>query len=190
MSFTVCSYFFQKARRRIIKQQMGFIEKENQLRLFRIAHLGHFLKKLGEKPEKEGGVELRRGHEPVGGEDVHVAPAIARGAHQVLDVEGGFAKEFVAALLFNDHKPALDGADRGGSHIAILGGDFLAAIGEIGQQGAQVLKIKQGKALRVGKAEGNVHGAFLRFREAHETRQHEGAHFRYGGADGVALFAE
>ncbi len=106
--------FFQKARRRIVKKQMGFIEEENQFWLFRIAHFRHFLKQLRQEPEKERGVELRRGHEPVGGEDVHVAPAIARGAHQVLDVEGGFAKEFVTALLFDHDKPALDGADGGG----------------------------------------------------------------------------
>ena len=182
--------FLHEARGRIVKQQMSLIEEENQLGFFRIAHFRHFLKQLREEPEEECGVELRRGHEPVGGEDVHVATAVARGAHQILDVEGWLAKEFVAALFFDHHKPALDGADGGGLHIAILGGDFLAAIGEIGQQGAQVLEIKQPEVFIVGKAEGNVERPLLCFREAHKARQHEGTHFGDCGADGMALLAE
>ena len=67
---------------------------------------------------------------------MYIAAAITRGAHEVLDVERRLAKELVAALLANHGEAALDGADGGRCHVAVFGGDFLAALSEVGQQGA------------------------------------------------------
>ena len=134
----------QKTGGRIGKKEMRLVEEEDELRLIDIADFGHQLKQFREKPEQEGRIELRRGHELVGGENVHVAAAVAGGAHQVLDVEGRLAEELVAALLFDHHEAALDGADGRGIHVAIFGADVLAAIGKIGEECAQILQIKDG----------------------------------------------
>ncbi len=68
--------------------------------------------------------------------------------------------------------------------------DLLAAVGEIGQQRAQVLEIEKGEALFVGDLEGDVERAFLGIAEAHEARQQQRAHLGDGGADRMALLAE
>ena len=43
--------FLQEARRRIVKKQMSFIEKENQLGFFRVANLRQPLKQFREQPQ-------------------------------------------------------------------------------------------------------------------------------------------
>ena len=56
----------------------------------------------------------------VGGEDVDDAAAVRVGLQQVVEVERGFAEEFVAALLLECEETALDGADAGGGDVAVL----------------------------------------------------------------------
>ena len=43
----------QQRRRRIVEQQVRFIEEEHQLRLFRVAHFRQVLKQLGQQPQQE-----------------------------------------------------------------------------------------------------------------------------------------
>ena len=59
--------------------------------------------------KQEGGVQARRGHQLVGGQDIDHAQPLCVGLHEVRDVEHGFAKEPVTALLFDLHQSALDG---------------------------------------------------------------------------------
>ncbi len=50
----------QQARRRFGEKQMGLVEEEHELGLFRIAHFGQILEQFRQQPQQEGGVELRR----------------------------------------------------------------------------------------------------------------------------------
>ena len=115
---------------------------------------------------------------------------LQRGAHEVLDVEGGLAEEIVAALLLQHHEAALDGADGRRGDVAVFGGELLAAVAQVLEQRAQVLEVEKGEAFLVGELEGDVEGALLRVRQAHEAREHQRAHVGDGGADRVALLAE
>src|ERR1700730_16809465 len=44
----------------VSKEQVRFIEEENEFRLFGVANLGKSLKKLGEQPEEKRRVNFRR----------------------------------------------------------------------------------------------------------------------------------
>jgi hypothetical protein len=75
-------------------------------------------------------------------------------------------------------------------HIAVARADLVGALGDVGQQRLQVLHVEQQQAFLVGKAEGDVHDAFLRLGEVHQARQQQRPHFRDRGADRMALLAE
>ena len=62
--------------RRVVEEEMGLVEEEDQLRLLGIADLGQVLEQLREQPEEEGRVEARRLHQLDGGEDVDDAAAV------------------------------------------------------------------------------------------------------------------
>jgi hypothetical protein len=47
-------------RRRIVEQQVRLVEEEHQLRLVEVARFGQLLEQLGQQPEQEGRVQLRR----------------------------------------------------------------------------------------------------------------------------------
>ena len=90
---------------------MGLVEEKHQLRLLRIADLRQLLEQLGKQPQQEGRVELRLLHELVGGKNIDVAAAVFVAAHQIFEVEGRLAEEFLGALLLDGEQAALDGAD-------------------------------------------------------------------------------
>jgi len=104
--------------RRLVEEQMGLVEEEHQLGLLGVADLGQALEELGEHPQEEGGVERRRLHQLVGGEDVDHA-LVAVGLEQIVEVERRLAEELVAALLLEREQAALDGADAGGRDVAV-----------------------------------------------------------------------
>jgi hypothetical protein len=79
-------------RRRVLEQQVRLVEEEHQLGFFEVAHLGQHLEQLAQHPQQEGGVQARRVHQLVGGQDVDHALAVDR-LHEVADVEHGLAEE-------------------------------------------------------------------------------------------------
>ncbi|MNT70464.1 hypothetical protein D3C72_2088570 [compost metagenome] len=103
----------QQRRRRVIEQQVGFVEEENQLGLVHIAHFRQFFVQVRQQPKQEDGVQARRLHQLVGGQHVDHAPALGVRAHQVGDVQHRFAEEFLRALRLQRQQTALDGADAG-----------------------------------------------------------------------------
>ena len=70
----------QQRLRRVGEQQVRLVEEEHELRLVRIADFGQSLVELGQQPEQQRRVELRRLHQLVGGEDVDDAAAARRSA--------------------------------------------------------------------------------------------------------------
>jgi hypothetical protein len=128
---------------RVVEQQMRFIEKEHELGLGLVADLGQRLPQLSEHPEQEGRVETRLLHQLVGGQDIHDAAAIGRGADEVPDVERRLAKEVISALLVEHQEAPLDGADRRNGNVAVLGRQFLGARGDVVDDGAQVAEINE-----------------------------------------------
>ena len=174
---------------------MGFVEQEDQLRLVEVADLGQALEQLRQHPQQEAGVEPRRIHQLLGGQDVDIATTIGRNAQEVLKVESGLAEEVVGALLLQHQQPALDDADGLRGDVAVFAAQLGGALAHLGNDLAQVLEIEErhfGIAvgpLVLGPAERDVQHAFLRLGQFEQARQQYGPHFLDGRADRMAVDA-
>ena len=175
---------------RVVEQQVGFVEEKDQLGLVGVANFRQLLEQLGQKPEQKSRVKARRVHQLVGGQNVDHAHAVGIGLHQIIDVQHGLAKEFVAALAFDGHQTALDGAHAGRADVAVLRGELLGVVAHILQHGAQILEVQQQHAAVVGNLEDQIEHAHLGFIEAQHAAQQQRAHVRDGGAHRVALLAK
>src|SRR3546814_17436666 len=83
--------FFKQGRRRIVKEQVGLVEKEDKLRLLGIAHFGQAFVQVGQHPEQENGIQARRLHELVGGQNIDNAATLVVDTDQIEDIEHGLA---------------------------------------------------------------------------------------------------
>ena len=173
---------FQQRRRGIVEQQMRLVEEEHQLRLLDIAHFRQPLEQFRHQPQQEGGVDLRRVDQLVGREHVDHAAPLAVGLHQIIEIEGGFAEQPVAALLFDLQQPALDGADRRGRDVAVAGGEFLRVLARVLNDRAQVLQVEQQQAVVVGDLEGQAEHALLGVVEVEQPPEQQRSHLGDGGA--------
>ena len=88
-------------RRRIVKQQVRFIEHERKLRLVEIADLRQLLEQLGQQPEQERRIEARLEDQLIRGEDVDDAAAGEIGAEQIGEFERRLAEELLAAVTLD-----------------------------------------------------------------------------------------
>ena len=174
---------------RVGEQQVRLVEEEHELGLGLIADLGQRLPQLRQHPQQEHRIEPRLLHQLVGGEDVDDAAAVRRGAHEILDVERRQAEEMARALLLQHENAALDRADRGGRDVAVLGGQLLAALGDVVDDGAQVGEVVERHLLVGSDAEGDVEHALLHLVELEHAAEQQRAHVVDGGADRVALLA-
>ena len=96
----------------IVEQQMRLIKEENELRLVRIANFRKRFEQFGKQPQKECGIELWAGHESIGSEDIHHAPATIVASDEVADFKRWFTKEILAALRAQLKQCALNAANR------------------------------------------------------------------------------
>src|SRR5579862_1359482 len=122
---------------------MSFVEKENQLGLFRIARFWQVLKQTGEHPQQERGVEFGRLIELISGKDVDDSVAVGIGLHPIVEIESGLAEEFLTSLLLNRDQAALDGADAGGGDISVLRLKIFGVIANVLQHGLQIFQIEK-----------------------------------------------
>jgi hypothetical protein len=74
----------------VFEKEVGFVKEEDQLRLFRIPHLGELLEQFRQHPEQQRGIDLGRLHEFVGGQDIDHPPAAALRLNKILDIQGRF----------------------------------------------------------------------------------------------------
>ncbi len=65
---------------RVVEQQVRLVEQEHELRLIEIADFGQLFEQLGQHPQQERGVEARRIHQLLGGENVDDAAPVGRRA--------------------------------------------------------------------------------------------------------------
>ena len=172
----------------VLEEHMGLVEEEDELGKVHVADLREGAVQLGQQPEEEGRIELGLEHELVRGQDVHHAlPALA--LEEVEDVEGRTAEEQVGALVLEAQEGALDGADGGRGHIAVLGGEFRRVLAHEIEHGAEVLQVIEQEAVVVGDLEDDVQDAGLRLVQLHQAAQQVRAHVGDGRAHGMALLA-
>ncbi len=169
---------------------MGFVKEEDQFGFFGVAHFGQVFEEFGQKPEQKRCVKAWCAHQLVGGQDVDLSLTVCIGAHQVAQVQRGFAKEFRATLVFKDQQPSLDGPDRLDRDVPIAQGHAFPVFPQPDQHGLQVLEIKQRQAFFIGHAKRDVEDPLLRFGQFKQPRDQQRPHFRNRGADRMALGAE
>ena len=128
---------------KIAEEEMGFVKKENEFGLFRIAHFGQVFEERGEQPQQKRGVDLRRLVELIGGKNVDDAMALRIGLQQIVEIQSRFAEKFLRALLLEGEQSALNRADAGGGDVAVLRLKILGVIADVLQHGLQVLQIQQ-----------------------------------------------
>ena len=97
--------------RRVVEQQMRFVEHERQLRLLEIAHLGQLFEQLGQHPQQERRVESRLQDEAIRGEDAHDAAAGQVGTHQISELQRRLAEKLLAPLAIEPQQCALNRGD-------------------------------------------------------------------------------
>ena len=179
---------FQRGRR-VVEQQMRFVEDEDQLRFVQIADFRQILEQLRQQPQQEAGIQLRLQDQLVGGEDVDQSAAIGIGPHQIVQFKRRLAEEHVGALLLQPQQRALDRADRLDTDQAIAGGNVLAFFGDQAEQGAQVFQIQQQQAAVVGQLEHDIQHAGLGVVEFQDAAQQGRAHLADRGPHRMAELA-
>jgi len=181
---------FEQDGRHVVEEEVSFVEEEDEFRFGQVADLGEVFEEFGEEPEEEGPIDTGCEHEAVGGENIDDAATGRIGLEKVVEIESGFGEEAVAALLFEGHETALDGADACGGDVSVSGGESGGVFGDVGQEGAQVFEVEEEEPVVIGRLEGDLEDAGLGFIELEESGEEEGAHFGDGGANGVSFFAE
>ncbi|ENN86155.1 hypothetical protein RHSP_33286 [Rhizobium freirei PRF 81] len=175
--------------RRIVEEQMRFIEEEDQPRLLRIADLGQFFEQFGQQPQQEGGIEARVHHQLVGCKHRNLPVAVIADPHDVGNLQSRLAEEVFGTLLLQDKHRTLDRADGGFRDQAVFAGKLAGIVAHIVQQRLQILEVEQRQTVFVGDLEGDVEHAFLRLRGVHQPCQQQRPHLGDGGAHAMALFA-
>ena len=175
--------------RRLVEEQMRFVEEEDQPWLLRVADLRQMLEELRQQPEEERRVELRRLHQLVGGENAHHAFAVLH-AHEVGDVEHRLAEELRPALVLEREEAPLDGADRGGGDVAVLRLELRGVVAHMLQHRAQVLQVEEQQSVVIRDLEDDREHALLDFIEPEHASQQERPHVRDRGAHRMSRFAE
>ena len=175
---------------RVLEQEVGFVKKEHQLGRVEVAHLGQGFKQLAEQPQQKSSVQARRVHQFVGGQNVDQAPATCIGLHEVGNVEHGLAKKTLAALGFNLHQTALNGANARRADVAVFGGETAGVVAHMLAHRPQVFHVKQQQAVVVGNLEHQLQHAGLGVVEVQHACQQQRPEIAHGGAYRVAQHAK
>ena len=138
---------FQQGARGVVEQQVGLVEEEDQARPVGIAHLRQLFEQLRQQPQQEGPIQARAVHQPRGVQHIDLTAPVEADADHVLQLQGRFTEEGVAALLLKLQQGALDGGDGGGGDIADLAADPLGVLAHIDQQTAQIAQVQADKKM-------------------------------------------
>ena len=174
----------------IVEQQVRLVEEEHELGLGKIAGFGQKLVDFAEHPQQEHSVHLGRCHEFRSIQDVHRALARLANHQPVGDVQRRFAKEDVAARIFQGEQRSLDSAHRLRRHAAVQGFYLARMFRQVAEHSAQVLQVDEQHAVVVGQAEGDGQHAALHVGESQQPRKQVGPHIGNGDAHGHAVAAE
>src|SRR6185437_17083966 len=95
-------------------------------------------------------------HQFVRHQDVDHATAIAVRTHKVLQIQCRLAEKLVATLVFQHQELPLDRSNRLFGDVSILGGQVCGVLGDVRQNGPQVLHVEQQQALFVRDLECDI----------------------------------
>ena len=168
---------------RVVEQQMGLVEEEDELGLVQVAGLGQLLEELGQQPHQHRGEEgglLLDGRQLEARDD---PAAVRRRAEKVRDLELRLPEELVAAAVLEADERAQEdphGLRRQAADALQLG---LSVVGvEEGEQGAEVGEVEERQPLRVGVVEDEPEALLLRLVGSEHLGEQLGPEVRHGGA--------
>ena len=136
----------EKGLRRVVEQEVRFVEEEDQLRLLEVADLRERLEQLGEEPHERSREEPRlvlHGRELEAGDH---AASIGCRSQQVVDVELRLTEELVAAAVLQPGERSQQDPDRLRGDTADAGELRLAGIRDRGRSGALAGRKDRGAA--------------------------------------------
>ena len=177
----------QQGARRVVEQQVGLIEEEDQTRLLRIPDLRQLFEQFRQQPQQEGRIQTRTVHQPGGIQHIDLAPAVQADADDVLQLQGRLAEEGRAPLLFQLKNRPLNGGDRGWGDMADLASDPLGVLPDIGQKAAQIVDVQQEQPLLIGDVEDHRQHALLDLVQVQHPRHKHRADLGDRRADRMAL---
>lgn len=82
--------------RRIVEQQVGFVEEEDELGLVRVADLGEPLEQFSQQPQQEGGIQTRRVDQGGGIQHIYIAATVSADPHEIGQLQRRFAENVSA----------------------------------------------------------------------------------------------
>ena len=177
-------HLVEELLRRVVEQQVGLVEEENEARLVEVAYFGEVAEERGEQPHREGGEQR--------GLRLHVrqfkagdeAATVGGGAQQLGGVEGRFAEEGVGALGLQRGNLAQDDARGGRSDPTDLRKNRLTrGARQVLQRGAQVRQIDERQSLGVCPSENEGERRLLRLVETKRAGQQQRPEIRHRGTN-------
>ena len=132
---------------------MCFIEKEHQLRFFRVAYFRQVFEQFGYQPDQESRVETAVAYEFCGVKDVDHAFAVGRCSQPVVDIQIRLAEEFISAVhLKSNYAPGYD-IQRRAAYLAVIARILVRMLADEFYHGFQVFGVDQKKLIVIGDLE-------------------------------------
>ncbi len=147
---------------RVAEEQVRLVEEQRQQRLVSIAALGQLLEQLGQQPQQERCVNLRRlVHQTAGVEQVDASPAIGARLQDVFKLQRRLAEQGFGALLFQRRQAAQQRLAGTGGHQRRVFAEQLRVVLEVIEQRFQILEIQQQQPFAIRHFEGRVQRRLL-----------------------------
>ena len=180
---------FHQGPAAVVEQQVCFIKEEHNDRFIGVSPLRKQVIQLRQHPQQEGGVHRGIVEQPVRAQDVDLTPLAGR-VHldPVVDINGRFPEEYVAALVLQHAHSPLDGAHAGRGNITVFQGIFLRVLTHVDQQVFQILQVFQRDVLPRGHPERDIHHAALGLVQVQHPAHQQRTHVLHCRPDRNALF--
>ncbi|MDT4849490.1 hypothetical protein FQZ97_836140 [compost metagenome] len=181
---------FLQGFRGVGEQQVRLVEEQRQHRLVGIAALRQLLEQLGQQPQQEGRVDLRRlVHQAAGVEQMNAPTTVAIGLEDVLQLQRRLAEQGLGALLLETRQAPQQGLGRRiGEQRTVLAEHRRIAL-EVGQQGFQVFQIEQQQAFAIRHLERRIESSLLAVAQLQQRPEQQRAHLAEGGAQRMTALA-
>ena len=173
----------------LVEKQVGFVEEEDHSGLGQIAHFRHGLEKLGEHPQKEGGIKSAVIDQALGIQNVDHTLSAHACCHPVMNVQCGFAEEDVSAFCLKSYQGTHDGAYGSGADPAVFVLEFFGILLHKVEHGLQVLGIHQKQLVLIRNAEDDGQDICLQVVQIQDPGKKDGSHLGNGSAERNSLLS-
>ncbi|MNI12931.1 hypothetical protein D3C73_661380 [compost metagenome] len=141
---------------------MRLVEEQRQQGFVGIAALGQLLEQLGQQPQQERRVDLRRlMDQATGVEQVNASATIGRGLQNVFELQRRLTEQRLGALLLEHGQAPQQCLTRTCGHQRRVVAKQLRVVAQVVEQRLQILQVQQQQAFTVGDLERGVERRLL-----------------------------